>query len=366
MHRTGHFSREFLLLLDRQHTKHHRPHCRDPRIPSYPAATQDEGAHHTEAIESNPLIFEQSLETQFNNLIMEPLRSLHVSDPSGKLVLIIDGVDECGRFDDPERKDLIRTIAKILHPRDLPLVVLFGSRRDYDLVMAFSSQNVDPILSQFPLNDHYQPEKDIRLFLNDSFDEIKHTHPFKKNLSADWPSPSHVQEIVDKSSGQFIYASVVISFLSIPTSSPATQLDIVRGLRPPDIGRITPFAQLDTLYRHIFAQVLNLPAALKILAFTIFGVPHFFQSTLYFLQLTREDAHAILAPLASVLGDLDEDELTFRHASLPEFLRCRERSQEYCINALPTQLSVLWFENLASGRFPVLAPGKQHLLSVRY
>ncbi|KJA15419.1 hypothetical protein HYPSUDRAFT_207906 [Hypholoma sublateritium FD-334 SS-4] len=308
----------------------------------------------TQAIESNPLIFEQSLETQVNDLIVGPLRSLHTADPSWKLVFIIHGVDECGQPD--ERKNLIRTIAKILHPQDLPLVVLFGSRRDYDLVMAFSSQNVDAVLSQFPLNDHYQPEKDIRLFLDDSFNEIKQTHPFKKNLSADWPSASHVQEIVDKSSGQFIYASVVITFLSIPTSSPATQLDIVRGLRPPDTGRITPFAQLDTLYRHIFAQVLDLPAALKILAFTIFGVPHFLQSTRYFLQLTREDMHTILAPLASVLGDLDEAELTFRHASLPEFLRCRERSKEYCIDALPTQLSILWFENLASGRFPMLAP----------
>ncbi len=66
---------------------------------------------------------------------------------------------------------------------------------------------------------------------------------------------------------------------------------------------------------------------------------------------------AILAPLASVLGDLNEDELKFSHASLPEFLRSKERSREYCIDALPTQLSILWFDNLASGQFPMLAPG---------
>ncbi len=186
-----------------------------------------------QAIQSNPLIFELSLEKQFNDIIVKPLRSLHASDPTWKLVIIIDGVDECGQTSqrgDLERKNLIFSIANVLRPMDLPFVVLFGSRRENDLVMAFKSPRVDINLSQFPLDDHYQPEIDIRLFLDDSFDNIKKTHPFR-DLPVNWPSPSHVQEIVDKSSGQFIYASVVIKFLSIATASPSNQLEIIRGLR---------------------------------------------------------------------------------------------------------------------------------------
>lgn len=67
-------------------------------------------------------------------------------------------------------------------------------------------------------------------------------------LEHDWPAEAVVQEIVDKLSGQFIYASVVMNFISSARSHPAHQLDIIRGLRPS--GLATPFAHLDALYRY--------------------------------------------------------------------------------------------------------------------
>ena len=91
--------------------------------------------------------------------------------------------------------------------------------------------------------------------------------------------------------------------------------------------------------------------ALNILAYTIFVNPELHEKTRYFLKLTKEDAKIVLAPLVSVLGDLDGDHLTFRHASLPDFLRDEARSQKYYSNRLNTYLSILWFDNLASGRY---------------
>ncbi len=72
--------------------------------------------------------------------------------------------------------------------------------------MAFNARNMDSISTQIPLDNNYKPEEDILHFLNARFDNIKQTHPFRGSLCADWPCPSHVQEIVRKSSGQFIYA----------------------------------------------------------------------------------------------------------------------------------------------------------------
>lgn len=49
-------------------------------------------------------------------------------------------------------------------------------------------------------------------------------------LEHDWPAEAVVQEIVDKLSGQFIYASVVMNFISSARSHPAHQ-DALRTSR---------------------------------------------------------------------------------------------------------------------------------------
>lgn len=301
----------------------------------------------TQAIESNPLIFEQSLEKQLDVLIIEPLRRLRSSGSNWQLLLIIDGLDECSG--DHTQMNLVRTIARLLRTRESPFIVLFGSRRENHILMAFNSRELNGMLTQLPLDDNYQPDEDIRLFLNDSFDDIKCTHPFSSRLPEDWPSIENVQEIIVKSSGQFIYASVVIKFISIPTSNPSTQLDIVRGLRP--TGRATPFAQLDALYRHIFSQVTDLPTVLNLLAYRIFGRASL-TGTAYIFEMSEDDVQSLLAPLVSVLFcNEDGNDITFRHASLPDFLRDKARSQECCISSFPTPLCIFWLQKSACGLF---------------
>ncbi|KJA20951.1 hypothetical protein HYPSUDRAFT_42550 [Hypholoma sublateritium FD-334 SS-4] len=313
--------------------------------------------HIVEAIESNPLIFQQTFEAQLDMLIVRPLRLLQASYPALKLLLIIDGVDECDG--ESTQMNLIRTLAKLLRTKNLPFIVLFGSRRENQLLMAFNSRDMAGNLTQLPLDDNYQPEKDILRFLNDSFDEIKQTHPFGKRLGTDWPLPEHVQEIVVKSSGQFIYASVVINFLSAPLAHPASQLEIIRGLRPS--GRLTPFAQLDALYSYVFSQVDGISTTLEFLAYLIFGDTGNIGITLHFFEFGDADAQSISAPLTSVfLCDLDTNGITFRHASLPDFLCDQGRSGEYCINRFATPLCIRWFQAAEAGRFRDLSYEEQN------
>ncbi len=307
-----------------------------------------------EAVESNPLVFSQTFEAQLELLVVQPLRLLQISDPTWTFLLIVDGVDECDG--DDTQMNLIRTIAKLLRAKNIPVIVLFGSRRESQLLTAFCSREITGILKQLPLDDNYGADEDIRHFLDDSFNEIKQTHLFKKWLAADWPSPDHVQEIVDKSSGQFIYASVVIKFLLSPSANPSIRLDIIRGLRP--TGRLTPFAQLDALYQHIFSQVDDLPTTLEFLAYDIFGKPRSLLVALHFFELEESDVKSMLLPLASVvLCNIKEQEITFYHASLPDFLCDKARSGAYCINALATPLSIRWFKTAESGRFKDLPEG---------
>ena len=206
----------------------------------------------TPKIRSNPLIFNESLETQFKVLIFESLQQLHKEAPlENAVVFLVDGVDECTGDDD--QTNIIRTIAQFVAEKAVPMIAIFASRGEAQLQMAFNSRKIDKILRRLALDSDYRAEDDIRLFLDNSFAEIKDTHPFRSSIEDKWPTPSILQEIVDKSSNQFIYGSVIIKFISSPRLHPVQQLAIVRGLRP--TGKLTPFAQLDALYRHIFLQV---------------------------------------------------------------------------------------------------------------
>ncbi len=200
------------------------------------------------------------------------------------------------------------------------------------------------------------PDADIRLFLDDSFSKIKATHHFRHLLPRAWPAPAVVEEVVNKSSGQFIYASVVIKFISASDLHPAQQLDIIRGLRPS--GNLTPFAQLDALYRHIFSRVRDIDLVFLILAWRIFTVKHFrmlrIERGALLLGIEKSDVFIALAALNSVV-QCEDEEIHFLHASLPDFLLDRARSQAYYldISTWTSRLSILSFQCMSLNKGPL-------------
>ncbi len=295
----------------------------------------DSKDHILKAIDKNPLVFKQSLDVQLNALIIEPLKTLRLLTPC-KIVLIIDGVDECNG--EMEQRNLIRALAKT------PLLVLICSRAEYQIKMAFNTPEISRILKKLPLDDNYLAKRDIIIFLNESFSTVHRTHPMSHLLDPSWPSPGVVQEIANKSSGQFIYAAVVIKFIMLPRFHPAKQLEIVRGLRAS--GASAPLAQLDALYRHIFSQVQNLQVVMNVLAYVIIGKTSSIKHVAQFFRMTARDVNEAMADLVSV-ADCSNGNVRFLHASLPDFLLSRERSERYYIDSSEwsTELSIMWFEN---------------------
>ncbi|KAF8954463.1 hypothetical protein BDZ97DRAFT_1595297, partial [Flammula alnicola] len=207
-----------------------------------------------EALDRDPLLFGRSFEWQFKALIIQPLQQLRRQPDSpvnltSPFLIIIDGLDECDGRD--LQTNIIYAISDALRDPNLPLVCLIASRPEQQLTMAFNSSKVANIVTRLPLDNTYLPDKDIRLFLNDKFTEIKNSHPFKHLIDSSWPAEDVAKNIVEKSSGQFIYASVVINFVSSSRHHPVQRLEVVRGIR---LARLdTPFAQLDALYIHIFS-----------------------------------------------------------------------------------------------------------------
>ncbi|KJA20301.1 hypothetical protein HYPSUDRAFT_203812 [Hypholoma sublateritium FD-334 SS-4] len=102
-------------------------------------------------MQSNPLIFNESLETQFELLIFKPLRQLHNESPIEKaIVFLVDGVDECSG--ENNQVNVIRTISQFVAKKAIPLIVIFSSRAESQLQLPFNSPTVDSILRRLPLD----------------------------------------------------------------------------------------------------------------------------------------------------------------------------------------------------------------------
>lgn len=291
-------------------------------------------------INADPLIFTKSLDTQFKSLVFDPLRQLKNSSISKTtLLLMFDGVDECNDHD--KQKSLIRIVSDFVSTRDYPMIVLFASRREPQLNAAFRHPMFTDILRGISLDNDYTADDDIRLFVNRSFAQIKNTHHLSHTLDSEWPSRNNVEMIVTQSSGQFIFASVSMNFISTPHKNPVSQLNIVLGLRP--IETSNPFAQLDALYMHIFSNVESKEVTFLVLAWALFSVSGSLEISRCgnMLSMDVSDVYAALAPLTSVLRCTD-GEIHFLHASLPDFLCDQTRSGEYYMD------KVTWCNRIAS------------------
>jgi hypothetical protein len=213
------------------------------------------------AIEHDPLIFSKSFAVQMETLIVAPLQPLaeagFFNDSSSRRLVIIDGLDECS--DPKAQQNILQILANSQHR--LRLVFLISSRPEQHISLTFNTGLLSSITSRLALDGSYVPDKDIKLFLTDKFQEIKSTHRLRAYIPPEWPLPDVLEQLVRKSSGQFIYASTVIRYVSSIRHKPVDHLAIILGLRPPQ--RDLPFAELDALYLHICSPVSSAASNLR-------------------------------------------------------------------------------------------------------
>ncbi len=194
------------------------------------------------------------------------MRQLKTSVP-WKLLLIIDGVDECNREDD--QANLIRTFAKLLKKpgptSDCIALQSCGTSHQNGFQCARYQEKFTSIHPGLCLPAQQRrssfPTKQLSRDSRNASNEL----PARARLAVAYTYEGHSAKII----GQFIYGAVVVKFISHPRMHPATQLEIIRGLRPS--GANAPFAELDAIYSHIFSQVRDLQMVINILAYMIIG-----------------------------------------------------------------------------------------------
>ena len=285
-------------------------------------------------------ILSRSLETQLDTLIVKPLElarsQANISDTdfihSHPKFIILDGLDECGNS--MSYQSVLRLILLAINTYNLPFFFLVTSRPEQKIREAFEESTMQLLTMRLVLDDKYLPNKDIQSFLVSKFQYIKQRHPSGTSLLS-WPSKKVIERLVQKSSGQFLYASTVIKFIDSHCHWPPDRLDIIFGIKPP--GKMTPFAEMDALYSHILSAALDNIEKIRdiftVLLFLQIAHPDWERTTQFlesFLSYRTGEIFMVLSDMHSIISvpfpDQPHMALKFFHASLGDFLVDHSRS----------------------------------------
>jgi NACHT domain len=296
------------------------------------------------AVQTDPAIFDRSLDTQIEALIIRPLEnactdSNPVDAKQWPRLIIIDGLDEC---DGPSIQcSIIRVLSAALRRVPFSLILLIASRPEPHIRNTFNLLiKSESVFRQIVLDKSYKPDADIKEFLVSRFKEIKENHQLAAYIPESWPSDEIIDRLVRKSSGQFIYASTVMKYLDSLKHRPMKRLDVILELTP--IVADMPYKELDALYSHILSCVEDFATTIKILSFLLFGYRYFRGFTPDFvallLGLDEEEVYLHLSELHSILyipppPNTHGFEIRPTHASLQDFLVDKLRSGKYYLDA---------------------------------
>ncbi|KAF9553237.1 hypothetical protein CPC08DRAFT_713949 [Agrocybe pediades] len=305
-------------------------------------------------IQQDPLIFKKTLQQQFTSLIIRPLITHFSKGQSTQhcvpFLIVLDGLDEC--TDRNAQKAILIGLAESVHNSNLRILIFVASRPEHDIKLSFSSKylkNMHTALS-LDLENRRDSDSDIRLYLLDRFAEIKDGFDGRttgNKLAQDWPGDRVIKTLVQKSSGQFIYAATVIRYVESTRHRPDHRLDVVLDLRP--VHGDHPFAELDELYATILKSALDMKKVLhvlslhlmviasipcsvieKLLSFDAGEVETLFSDMGALVQFSTEPFYS----LRDLAYDPERSPLYLRmlHASFREYLLDAARSKQFQIN----------------------------------
>ncbi|KAJ3514412.1 hypothetical protein NMY22_g14737 [Coprinellus aureogranulatus] len=300
------------------------------------------------AINANPIVFGQRLLQQMQVLILNPLRRVRRSAPNTATwptIIIVDGLDECKAMSTRERQmaeairatedDQIEILSALLEATNdpcFPFRFIVASRPE-PAIRNFIYNAQDEFTEVF-LDSVYDPDADIRLYMQSQFDQIRR----RFRLPANWVSEAVMARLVQQASGQFIYAATAIRTLERSGISPQDQLNSLMKLHEGDERHATPFAALDSLYRDIIFSSPDPALAVKWIRFMHSNCTELEQEqyAIALLESYPGESRHLLGPLSPVLN-LSTDtpgrpEFHFYHKSFPDYLCNQQRSADLYVS----------------------------------
>ncbi|KAK6988690.1 hypothetical protein R3P38DRAFT_276526 [Favolaschia claudopus] len=308
----------------------------------------------TQVLGRNPSVIDQPLSMQFQSLIAEPYQQANLTLP---LVLVIDGLDEC------DREDLQQEIIRTFNRSQLSFRVLIVSRLEPHIEATWE----EPCCQGGFCMRVGGSVEDIRAYLTFRLENIRVTHQSMHLTPSPWPDTEIVEQLVDQSSGHFIYASTVIRFLEDEDASPVEGLELLLTTHVNVHGSESPLAALDGLYLQILNMVApaNRVTVLQILSIIAEGLRFSPVQLAWFLQINDDQVRRAMRRLYSVL-DIYEDSrssyLVAHHASFIDFLRDPGRSRDFAVtDDLQHWLALAMAKAYSERRISPLGPFVRHL-----
>ncbi|KAG2345375.1 hypothetical protein BDR05DRAFT_135246 [Suillus weaverae] len=209
------------------------------------------------AIRENPAVLNSSmsLRDQMKALFRRPLwhlkSRLHECPPP---VFVVDALDECK----PETvADLISLLGQALRDPELPVVhILLTSRSEEHIRKAIQTEEMRTLVCEIPANnfgegiagtmslDGEDVDKDIHVFLQHSFTELRSRHP-------DFPQPTadELTRLANRAGRRFIVASTMMKFVDDGYNDPRDRLELMLELT----NELLPGTEVYELYNCILA-----------------------------------------------------------------------------------------------------------------
>ena len=191
-------------------------------------------------IESDPNIAYESLYSQMERLIVQPLRKTSIST-----VIVIDALDECK--DEQSSSAILFVLGQLAS--EIPKIKFFiTGRPEPPISLGFRDLLLKKMADKFVLHDVQldQVNSDIRRFFTAGLSEIA-LHP-NRGLD-DWPTESELDRLCELAAGLFVYAAATVKFIDNNKWDPRQRLN--KFLRSQKISA------LDSLYRTILQEAFS-------------------------------------------------------------------------------------------------------------
>ncbi|KAF9450481.1 hypothetical protein P691DRAFT_773893 [Macrolepiota fuliginosa MF-IS2] len=300
----------------------------------------------SQLLKDHPTILEQDSATQFRKLISEPFALLKTQGklaPSMPLLIVLDGLDECGVQE--AQFEFVEAIGEYVRlAKDHSLLWVICSRPESHLKTAFLKFATGSGCKKEQISVRGEGENDVFLYLQDSLSNIrdKYLYVFDPDSTILWPSNIELRTLSKAASGLFSFASSAIrsvgdSGVGDPQGQLTTFLESYESNHFAKAGE-NPLLPLDRDYIDILSSVPHdtLPITLRILAFCAYNPRHPLlpRELCNFLCL---DPAVFLESLCEVHSVVDIpfpvpdqiDRFNLYHSSFGQFLRDPSRSGSF-------------------------------------
>jgi hypothetical protein len=285
-----------------------------------------------QAITEHNEIASRSLYDQWHKLVLQPLSKLNSNSNHSAYILVIDALDECG--DENEVRIILQLLAQIRSLKAVQLRVFLTSRPEIPIRHGIREM-ADTEHQDFVLHNVSQSivDHDIFIFLNHRLKFIGQERAF----GVDWPGDKQIQDLVQKASGLFIWASTACRFIQEGKRFARKRLDTILNHNSSAIT--APEKHLNDIYmtvlqhsisleytedeKHELYSILRQVLGSIVILFSPFST----QSLSRLLCLSKVDVSEAVEDLHSVLDIPREDTrpLRLHHPSFRDFILRNDR-----------------------------------------